>query len=306
MTKTLKSRYKLEQLVENVHRLDKQFLLQENQVRIILEAMDQQDLQKSTAIIDKLRNIQNKGSGVLDSAIEKAIAELNKYTGGGPISQAWSKLKSKVGIDNPLVKVMTFANALETGFKQIPTIVKNNVGALTSDKADQSLLELLTDDEEKRKTVADNIKKALAPKGIFGAFKRIPYTDSEMLTQDLMSMPIKSLNTIVKQTVSGPTTDQIASDIKSSVTGKGDVETKGTVPADTTKASEPTKGTKPPSESMPSNETTPTGETPPRSEEPLASKVVKRVKPALMDLGIKDVEKLINVLDDLGVLKEPE
>jgi hypothetical protein len=35
------------------------------------------------------------------------------------------------------------------------------------------------------------------------------------------------------------------------------------------------------------------------------AKVINRVKPALEDLGIKNVDDVISALDDLGVLKSP-
>jgi len=76
----------------------------------------------------------------LNKGIEQAQAEINKYTAGGPITAAWTKMKKLVGIDNPIVKVTTFADALERGFAQIPRILKNN-GIDTSKKtlADQGL-----------------------------------------------------------------------------------------------------------------------------------------------------------------------
>ena len=132
MTRSLKEKYETRQLVQLKERVvvaNKQLLNEQTTARLLLEAMDQEDLNKVSGIIQKLENIKNAaGSDIkpLTAAIDQAQAELNKYTAGGPIAKAWNTLKTKVGIDNPIVKITTFTNALEQGFKQLPQILKNN------------------------------------------------------------------------------------------------------------------------------------------------------------------------------------
>jgi hypothetical protein len=265
---TLKQQYdarKLQRLQERVSKADQQVLTETRAARLILEAMDEEDLNKATQIIDKLRGMKGKGVGTLDTAIDKAVSELNKYTGGGPLTKAWAKLKSKVGIDNPLVKVMTFANALETGLKQIPQILKNNIGEIKPDMADKSIADALGEDEEKKKIVTQNILKALSPKGIFGAFKKVPYVDNmQVLAQDIMTAPLKAINTVVKQSAGGPQTDQVAPDMKDVAAGKGGAETKGTAQGVPAKGAEPSVGAQPGKGTTGAQGTTPAGETPPR------------------------------------------
>lgn len=132
MARTLKERYevrKVQQLKERVTIINRQ-LLEENRVaRLIMEAMNQEDLDKVSAIIQKLESIKNASGGdlkTLVSGIEQAQSDVNKYTSGGPLVKAWAKMKGKFGVDNPIVKVTTFASALERGFKQLPQILKNN------------------------------------------------------------------------------------------------------------------------------------------------------------------------------------
>lgn len=317
MAGTLKQQYDAKNLLrlrEQVKKADRQVLVETRTTRLILEAMNEEDLKKATQIIDKLRGLKGKGLASLDTAIDAAITELNKYTGGGAIAQAWTKLKSRVGIDNPLVKVMTFANALETGFKQVPTVLKNNLGEIKPDMAKKTLDELLADKQDAKKVVTQNLLKALTPKGVFGAFKKVPYIqDMKMFVADMLSTPLENLNTVVKQTAGGPQTDQIAADIKGSVTDQGGAETKGAQPADASKGSAPTTGTAPSKETSKTNGTTPTGETPPRTNSArtaggggdVKAKVMARAKPALEDMGIKDIDRLLSTLEDLGVLKAP-
>jgi hypothetical protein len=61
-------------------------------------------------------------------------------------------MKGKMGIDNPLVKVMTMANALEQGFKQLPMILKNVVGSQEDlyTNSGMSIAELVPDETKQK------------------------------------------------------------------------------------------------------------------------------------------------------------
>ncbi len=130
MTNPLKNRHDTKQISKLCERLklaDVDVMTENRVTQLLLEAMNEEDFKKVSAIIEKLNAIKNpKDLPNLTKAIEQAEAELNKYTGGGPITAAITKLKGLVGIDNPIVKITTFANALEKGFSQIPQILKNN------------------------------------------------------------------------------------------------------------------------------------------------------------------------------------
>lgn len=272
MAQSLKRRYdekRLKALQEHVSSADKRLIEEQRTVNLLVEAMDEEDLNKVSQIIDKLRSISNPQLPVLSKAIDVAITELNKYTAGGPIAKAWSTLKSKIGIDNPVVKITTFADALERGFSQMPTIIKNNVGNVKNIDTSKSLSSLLSEpkktggtkelekDKEstfaddpvgshwpgpsqneadgtqptgKLKIVADQMLKALAPGGIFGAFKRIPYIDTKALVQELITAPINAVAPAVKKMQSGVHAAEIAKDMQSQITGKGGAETKGSQP----------------------------------------------------------------------------
>ena len=303
MARSLKERYEIKKVTSLKERLavvDQQVLEENKLANLIIETMSQDDLDKISAIVDKLERIKDaagrdKNLQVLTNAIDTAIQDVNKYAAGGPLSAAWTKLKAKVGVDNPIVKVATFANALESGFKQVPKILRNNgidlkklgdgTGNVTLRDAiarqldsknkktaglgedsqggfnstvgngNKSAPSIDTKDIEamgksdasseaaqKLKIVIDQIRKALSPRGIFGAFKKIPYVDGAALAQGMANAQIGVLNTIASTIKSGPQTDEVAADLKQNVVGQGEAETKGTEPAASTR---PTSGTTP-------------------------------------------------------------
>jgi hypothetical protein len=142
MTRTLKERYesnRVKSLQERVKRIDEDVIAEHRFAQLLVEAMDENDLNKVQAIVQKLSKIKNPALPRLTAAIEQAEAEINKYTAGGPLTKGWAKMKKLVGIDNPIVKVTTFADALEKGFAQIPTILKNNGIDLKSADLSKSL-----------------------------------------------------------------------------------------------------------------------------------------------------------------------
>lgn len=147
MARTLKERYEAKRILlvqERVKKADAQLLYEQRSATLIVEAMDENDLNKVAAIIKKLDTIKDPQLPKLTAAIEQAEAEINKYTAGGPLTAAWTKMKKLVGIDNPVVKVTTFADALEKGFSQIPKILKNNGVDLEKADLKKSLVNFLT------------------------------------------------------------------------------------------------------------------------------------------------------------------
>lgn len=375
MAPSLKERYderKLQTLQERARAADAQVIEETRYIGLLLEAMGQEDIQKVSAIVQKLNTIKSPELPHLSAAIEQAQAELNKYTGGGPLTAAWTKLKGLVGIDNPVVKITTFADALERGFAQIPMILKNNgvdlakadltkslstmlaapppTGAKgdkdmakspvtgnqvpdnekintpkpkTGEKSDQQLgntsfggkkgsdqagshmpdptavpgkntggqqprpktpmgvkkpqkssadegVEMdeaapkAPTGDQKLKNITDQLRKALAPGGIFGAFKKVPYIDGAALAQELVAAPIKVFSNVAKRIQSGAKAAEIAPDMKDQIQGQGGEQTKG---ANTAEPSKPGGQTQPGQPAKPSTATTDTtgvGQQPPK------------------------------------------
>ena len=308
MQLTLKQQYKakkLKTLQEHVRSVDQRMLKENHVAGLIVEAMNKADLEKSTQIIDKLRKMTGKGLKSLDTAIDTAIAEINKYTGGGTLTAAWTAMKSKVGIDNPLVKMMTFANALETGFEQVPIIIKNNVGEVSKEDSEKNLTYMTgKKDPNVEDTVQKSLLKAFRPKGVFGAFKKVPYiNDMNEFAFELMNVPLKNLNVIIQQSAQGANSDEIAKDIKDTAAQSGDVETKGTQPG-TPGGVPAAKGTQPEASKQ-----TVTGGTPTAAGEKPVTPAPDRLKTAAtalqkqLNIDEKQAGKILKTLEKMGMLK---
>ena len=310
MTRSLKQQYEtrqVQQLRERISSADRQLITEQRTAELLVEAMNDDDLKKVAAIVQKLDTIKSPDLPKLTAAIEQAEAELNKYTAGGPITAAWTKMKKLVGIDNPIVKITTFADALERGFSQIPTILKNNGIDLKNADLTKSLVNALAGKKPtkagtgpvkttrdpsnlgnarfdntapsqneaeassqqiqgKLKTVVAQLQKALAPGGIYGTFKKVPYIASDVLAQELIKAPLKSFSDVAKKINSGTKAAEVATDLKSQVTGQGGAETKGTQASDVTKAGAQTQPAAPTKPSTTTSKTTPTGEETPKPQ----------------------------------------
>lgn len=306
--KTLKELHESKRLyrVKNtILKIDQKILQENYDRRLLIEALDENDLETASAIIDKLRKIKGKGIKTLDAAIERAEAEINKYTGGGALTQAWNSLKTRFGVDNPLIKMMAFASSLETGFKQLPVILKNNVGQITDENSKKTINDLVTD-AEKKKIIAKNLLSALSPKGFFGTLGKIPYVDSQKLIIDMMSVPLENLTSVARETTSGPQTQEIAKDLQASLAKGGDVETKKS--AQTQPAEQPaqTRGTEPAKPTTAATQTTPAGETPPREQNQdkrTLARQLGRAKKEINALPNKNTDDIIKILNKYGLIK---
>ena len=162
MVSTLRERYegkRVQQLRRKAARVDQIFLVEERASRLLVEAMNEEDLKKVTAIIQKLGTVKVPELPKLKAAIEQAESEINRYTAGGPLTAAWTKMKDLVGIDNPVVKVTAFADALEKGFSQIPQILKNNGINLQDVDLNKSLIQALNYKGYDSKKPSEDMKK---------------------------------------------------------------------------------------------------------------------------------------------------
>lgn len=347
MIGTLRERYRarrLTNLQERIKKIDQTLLLEERAARLLIEAMDEEDLQKVSAIIDKLRKLKRPELPILTKAIEQAESEINKYTAGGPLTRAWGKLKKLVGVDNPIVKVTTFASALEKGFSQIPQILKNNgvdLGAIRDADLNQSLANYVAQKSGSKKTdeksgaemakspfftgkqvevqlreanveitgnlkdIVNQLRAALSPGGIFGAFKKVPYADSDALAQELVQAPLKVFSLVSKTINRGTKAAEIAPDMKGLVTGKGDLETKGSIPGIPTKPGEATTSTTGGKPTTATSDTKPAGETP--AQPTAAKKAFNSLKDAKVGkkYGVSDgaLEAILSHLADQDMLK---
>lgn len=303
MTSSLKTRYaarRLNKLQEVAKKADSVLVIEAKTSKLILEAMDEQDLQKASQIIDKMRKIKNVDGfkASLDHAIDQAEAELNKFTSGGSLAKAWSTLKTKVGVDNPLVKTMTFINALEQGIKQLPRILKNGLGDIDLNaNKEKKIAELITD-EERQKILVNNMIKALSPSGVFRPFKKIPYMDKQTLVADLLQTPLKHIDELIKLVSQGANTTEIAKDLQQNVTSNSGAVNAN--PTTNTTASSQTTQTSSTNQTVAGQETS--EKTPQQTN--VTDDVFKKVANSLSDADEKTVKATINALIKAGLIKQ--
>lgn len=342
MAQSLKKRYnakRVKQLHEHVQSAHKTLLAEHQAAQLIIEALDEDDLQKVSEIIDKLRGMQSPQLPVLSKAIKTAITELNKYTAGGTLTKAWTKIKKMVGIDNPVVKITTFADALERGLGQFPQIIKNNLGDLKNIDTSKSLTSLLSEPKKATtgktndatlgdqkyskdaetfsddpvgshwpgpgsqnevdggspkgslKVIADQMLKALAPNGLFGAFKQVPYINTKELVQELVTAPINAIAPVIKRVQTGAKAADVAKDMKTQVAGTGEGEAKGGAPG---KPASNAAGADTSATPEPANVTTGTTSGAEKATEPRGGGVGQKAKSKLQ--AKSDAEKLYGVL----------
>jgi hypothetical protein len=213
---TLKQVYQVRKLNEISKKVKKaDYLLNENNpsyhARLLLEALDQDEYDKASKVIEKLQGLsdaaEKAGLKSLSDAMDKAVEEINKFTGGGITDRVKSKLASifskSAPAENPILKGLAFASSLEKGFGALPTILKNNIKDINNKKG-QKISEILTDDKAK-KAFSNIIQKAFIPEGTFGkVFGKIPYVaDINVVVNEMLESTPEKLASVIKPATSG-------------------------------------------------------------------------------------------------------
>jgi len=280
MARTLQERYEEKRLNELRDRVKNDTdVLRDHRFELMMEAMDPNDLKQAEKIIEKLRALKGQGLDDLDNAIEKAESELNKFT-------AKPGLLQKLGFkkNSPITKIMAFVSGLETAFKQLPSIIKNNVKDLKDleDMKDQSLSSILND-EEKLKTLKANVERAFRPQGVWGSFGTVPYINIQNFVRDIIDAPVKTLTQITGVLKEIPPPPQPKSN---------DAEKTGTTPPEN---AEPTSTTEPATQAPPE----------PRAGKTVKTSAVEKKIAQLMKTEFKtstvNVQKMIDAMKKMGV-----
>lgn len=233
----LKESHKRSLLVES---LIFERLLAESTAQLILEKLNNDDLKQASKVLDKLSVIEKvvlTDQNLKDSlgvAIKDARDDVNDFTGGGIgtlLKKGTSAIKQKLGAkagDNPILKAAMLLSTLETGLKDMITVVKNSAPNF-DEKSNKSLTQQL--DDEGVKNVTKNLNKAFVPEGIFASLKSffgassggMPYVKSiEILVDDIMAMPATKLVQLIRTVTSAPISGEIQDAVKDMVdAGKG-------------------------------------------------------------------------------------
>jgi hypothetical protein len=158
--------------------------------RVIIEAIDPEDLRVTSEMIKKLRELVSTTSlKSVAAAVVAAQDELNRASEGTISSKIWGKLKS-LGYKNPYLKALTLANSLETGFSQLKTILQNNGVDIEADK-DKPLNRVLN--AQRLESLKKQIINAFVPSGTFSVFKKMPFIDSGKFAAEIVTVPLNSV-----------------------------------------------------------------------------------------------------------------
>ena len=224
MSQTLKEKHQQKRILEVQNKLKEidNRLIESNvniQVHLLLEALDENEYEEATEVIDKLTKLgdiaKDADMTVLPKAIDVIVKEINSFTGGGGLSRFKGKISSlfsKTPAKNPILAGLAMVGALEAGFKILPNILKNNIPDIEKDIENQDKkLNVLVTDKKTQKTIADNLVKAFVPTGTFGKlFGKIPgINDVAKLVKDIFNATPKQLGEFSKILSSGATVAEI-------------------------------------------------------------------------------------------------
>lgn len=229
---SLKEIYQADQqatLLSKLHRKAKlneaKVILEHNAIRILVEALDDNDVKAITGQLDKLISlVQPVAQQVpsLAAAVKAAQSDLQKQMSGG--------ITSKIG-QSALAKTMALVGALKQGFGQVPNLAKlvKPVDGQPVDKA-MPLNDIL--DPSSKQNALKMFKNAFTPPGIFNAIKSmfgggLPYVkNTSVLAQELLNLPYNELEKFgsaaqtIQLPISSQEANQLAQDVKSGDQGQ--------------------------------------------------------------------------------------
>ena len=285
MQQTLKEKNKQKRILEVQNKLKKidNRLMESSvnfQVDLLLEALDENEYKEATEVIEKLKALNDKAKEFkmqnLASAIEIIIKNINEFTGGTALSRLGGKMSSlfsKTPAKNPILAGLAMVGTLETGFKLIPTILKNNIPDIEKDaaKQKQTIMDLIKDDKKLEKNVNDNLAKAFVPTGTFGKlFGKMPGLDMKNFMLDILGVTPEQLGVVSKILDTGAKVAEIDPKL-----------------ANPKEAGAATDGKKP-------------GEASPEQKQ----KNIKATQDEAKKAGISDGKALIALFDELGYKKD--
>ncbi len=151
-----------------------------------------------------------------------------------------------------------------------------------------------------------NIRKALAPQGIFGTFGKIPYVKTDALSlQIVSSIKLGQLLNLIKVVESGPKSADISKDIKNIANGKNGSENRepeGSAPEkETSGTTDAGSSAKPTTSSKPAS-----GDQPAPAEKSGTKLTDTEVVNLAKSIGVgnnDDIVSALKALNDLGHLK---
>lgn len=125
---------------------------------VLLEALDTKKLEAASQAIARLEGLVPDQADMFNMALVKAKDELDAYIKGG-VKQSFKNLLS-----DPVAKATSLAFALETGFAQLPKVLKLYLPKGTENESQRSCLEMVPEEDKKNALIATMVK-SFAPTG---------------------------------------------------------------------------------------------------------------------------------------------
>jgi len=329
MARTLKEQYEIKKLQQRLRPIDQKLMIElsmSDNDMLIFEAFNKQQMSDAIKIVKQLKAINFGPLTTLSQARDAAVNDVTKALAGSKDQGIIRKIVNlfKGGKENPLVDALAFCDALNNFFGQFSQYVT----ALGSDKADQPLSTIVTgkDPEEladltavnslggKEKGNLRNMQKVivngLKPNGAIGKLSK-NWIDKylkgkkglQTLARDLLKMSPNDINKISETVTSNLKNAEAIGQAAAGASQQATVGSNPTTGSNASGASQPEQG----SVSSKPGSTAPGAQIPPGTSKGAVDvdKVIARIKPAMEDMGVRDVNKLVASLDDLGVLKNP-
>lgn len=324
--KTLKERYEIKQVNQLQERLESidglvSEIVRDERSRMIFEAFDKQQMAAAIDIVKKLRAINFGGISSLSKARDVAVADVTKVLGGdksqGLIRKIINLFKDQK--ENPLVDVLAFADALNNFFGQFTQYVSalggkddQVLGSVVTGKEPNELtnpgaLSSLNPEEKKKLGALQNvIIKGFKPEGVLANIGK-NWVDKylkgkeglKQLANDMLKMKLKELNAISASVTNSLKNVEAVGQAAAGAAQQGSLGTTGSTGSEVSTASSAEQGTK----SSKPDVVAPGAQV---VDNPATKKIIDKIKPEMDALGVKDVNKLVGVLEKLGVLKLPD
>jgi len=331
MTRSLKERYETKRihvLLERLKVADKNIMSESwnEHDMLILEAFDKQQMAAAIDVVKKLKSIQFGPLKPLAAARDAAVADVTKVLAGGKNQGLIRKIVNlfKSDKENPLVDVLAFSSALYNFFGQFTQYIESlstgvegadekALGALVTGKSDEELSDinavagLGADEKKKLADLQKVIMNGLKPSGMLAKIGK-NWVDKYMkgrkglqeFAKSLLRVKVATLKATAESVTSSFQNVEAVGQAAAGAAQQGAVGTTTSTGGDAATSSEPGGGTA----STKSGETAP-GAQPVGKGGVDVNAVVARIKAPMEDMGVKDVNKLVAQLADLGVLKNP-
>jgi len=195
MMHTLKKQYTRQRLLKKLQLVEATTDPQHR--RILLEAFNEAEAKQVIARIESIGQFATTYNlPALSTAAKKAADEAIKLSGilGIP-SQGLAKLKA---LGQGVSKIFAFTAAITQSFKQLPTVMQfiEKTAPLSDEDKEKPFLDVA--DPALLDRARKGLTKAMAPPGLLGFIRGVPYLDDKAMVTELLANSFNSLTAMTE------------------------------------------------------------------------------------------------------------